>query len=73
MGIILKNNPLGLETMAFKDYNDPTEILEFVESYVDRDAMFKAELENKIDDFYTALKWEKATNEVKTAKKFFAF
>jgi DNA polymerase elongation subunit (family B) len=71
--VYLKNNPLGLETMAFKDYNDPTEILEFVENFVDRGAMFKAELENKIDDFYTALKWEKATNEVKTAKKFFAF
>jgi DNA polymerase elongation subunit (family B) len=71
--VYLKNNPLGLETMAFKDYNDPKEVLDFVENFVDRDALYKAELENKIDDFYNALKWEKATNEVKTAKKFFAF
>ena len=26
-------------------------------------------LENKIDDFYTALKWDKVTTETKTAKK----
>jgi DNA polymerase elongation subunit (family B) len=71
--VYLKQNPLGLETVAFKDYNDPSEILEFIENYVDRDMIFKAELENKIDDFYTALKWDKVTTETKTAKKFFAF
>ena len=38
-----------------------------------RSEIYKAELENKIDDFYNALKWEKASVETKTAKKFFAF
>ena len=71
--VYLKNNPLGLEAVAFKDYNDPKEIMDFVENYVDRDTIYKAELENKIDDFYNALKWEKASVEAKTAKKFFAF
>ena len=71
--VYLKTNPLGLEAVAFKDYNDPKEIMDFVENYVDRDTIYKAELENKIDDFYNALKWEKASVEAKTAKKFFAF
>jgi DNA polymerase elongation subunit (family B) len=71
--VYLKNNPLGLDTVAFKDYNDPKEIMDFVEQYVDRDMIYKAELENKVDDFYKALKWEKASNNTKTAKKFFAF
>jgi DNA polymerase elongation subunit (family B) len=71
--VYLKSNPLGLDAVAFKDYNDPKEIIDFIQNYVDRDEIYKAELENKIDDFYTALKWEKATNETKTAKKFFAF
>jgi DNA polymerase elongation subunit (family B) len=71
--VYLKNNPLGLDTVAFKDYNDPKEIMDFVETYVDRDMIYKAELENKVDDFYNALKWEKASNDTKTAKKFFAF
>jgi DNA polymerase elongation subunit (family B) len=71
--VYLKTNPLGLDTLAFKDYNDPKEVMDFIETYIDRDKIFEAELENKLDDFYNALKWEKATTETKTAKKFFAF
>ena len=29
--VYLKQNPLGLDTVAFKDYNDPKEIMDFVE------------------------------------------
>ncbi len=71
--VYLKTNPLGLDTVAFKDYNDPKEIMDFVEQYVDRDMIYKAELENKVDDFYKALKWSKASTEAQTAKKFFSF
>jgi DNA polymerase elongation subunit (family B) len=71
--VYLKTNPLGLDTLAFKDYNDPKEVMDFIETYIDRDKIFETELENKLDDFYNALKWEKATTETKTAKKFFAF
>jgi DNA polymerase elongation subunit (family B) len=71
--VYLKTNPLGLDTLAFKDYNDPKEVMDFIETYIDRDKIFETELENKLDDFYNALKWEKATIETKTAKKFFAF
>jgi len=71
--VYLKTNPLGLEGLAFKDYNDPKQVMDFVEQYIDRDEIYKAELENKIDDFYKALKWEKASTEAQTAKKFFSF
>ncbi len=71
--VYLKTNPLGLDTLAFKDYNDPKEVMDFVETYIDRDKIFEAELENKLDDFYNALGWQKVSNETKTAKKFFAF
>jgi DNA polymerase elongation subunit (family B) len=71
--VYLKTNPLGLEGLAFKDYNDPKEIIDFIETYIDRDGIYKAELENKIDDFYNALKWQKVSAETQTAKKFFAF
>ena len=47
--------------------------MDFVEQYVDRDMIYKAELENKVDDFYNALKWQKASTEAQTAKKFFSF
>jgi DNA polymerase elongation subunit (family B) len=71
--VYLRQNPLGLDTVAFKDYNDPKEIMDFVEQYIDRDMIFKAELENKLDDFYNALKWNKASASAQTAKKFFDF
>jgi DNA polymerase elongation subunit (family B) len=71
--VYLRQNPLGLEGLAFKDYNDPKEVMEFIETYIDRDEIYKSELENKLDDFYTALKWEKASEGAQTAKKFFAF
>ena len=71
--VYLKQNPLGIDTVAFKDYNDPKEITDFIEKYVDRDMLFKAELENKLNDFFGALKWEMASAESQTAKKFFEF
>ena len=52
------------------DYHDALLILHQPQEYTDEDTQ---NFQNKIDDFYNALKWEKATNEVKTAKKFFAF
>jgi DNA polymerase elongation subunit (family B) len=71
--VYLKTNPLGLDTLAFKDYNDPKEIMDFVEQYIDRDKLYVSDMENKVDDFYTALKWQKASTEALTAKKFFSF
>ena len=45
----------------------------FIETYIDRDEIYKAELENKLSDFFGALKWEMASVESQTAKKFFEF
>ena len=71
--VYLKSNPLGIETLAFRDYNDPKEILDFINQYVDRDGIYKAELENKLNDFYGALKWEMASADSQNAQKFFEF
>jgi DNA polymerase elongation subunit (family B) len=71
--VYLKTNPLGLDAVAFRDYNDPKDIMTFIERYIDRDLIYEAELENKIVDFYNALGWEKPTLEKITASKFFSF
>ena len=71
--VYLKNNPLGIDTLAFKDYNDPKEIIDFINTHIDRDMIYKAELENKLNDFFVALKWEMASVESQNAKKFFEF
>jgi len=71
--VYLKSNPLGIDTLAFKDYNDPKEILDFITTYIDREEIYKSELENKLGDFYGALKWEMASVDSQNAKKFFEF
>jgi len=71
--VYLKNNPLGLSTVGLTGYNDPKEILDLVEEYIDYELIWQKELENKLDDFYSAMKWEKPSPNLKTASKFFEF
>jgi DNA polymerase elongation subunit (family B) len=71
--VYLKQNPLSLETAAFKGYQDPPEIMEFIQKYIDVDKIFEAELENKMDDFYNALGWEKSSFSSKKLEEFFSF
>jgi hypothetical protein len=53
----LKSNPYGLETMAVKGFEDPEQIIKFIEQYIDYEKIFTASLENKLGDFYSALNW----------------
>jgi DNA polymerase elongation subunit (family B) len=53
----LKNNPYGLDTCAAKGFEDPEEIIKFIEQYIDYEKIFTASLENKLQDFYNALNW----------------
>jgi DNA polymerase elongation subunit (family B) len=68
----LKNNPYGFDTIALRGYEDPPELVEFVNSYIDRDKMFERELKGKIDDFYAAMNWGKLP-ENNAVNKFFSF
>ena len=52
----LKNNPLGLDTLAVRGFEDPIEIIKFIEQYIDYERIFEASLENKLGDFYNALR-----------------
>ena len=71
--IYLKNNELGLDALAFRGYEDPPELMEFIEKYADKDKLFERELEGKLRDFYDALDWDFASENLATAQKFFAF
>ena len=71
--IYLKNNELGLDALAFRGYEDPPELMEFIEKYADKDKLFERELEGKLRDFYDALNWDFASEHLATAQKFFAF
>ena len=69
----VKTNPLGVDAVAFKGYQDPDEIIEFITMYVDYDKIFERELQKKLQDFYTVLQWGMVVSEQKAAAKFFHF
>lgn len=72
--VYLKSNPWNLETIAVKGYNDPKEIVEIAEKYIDYEALFVNELKKKLNDFYSALGWGLLPTEVnQKANDFFSF
>jgi DNA polymerase elongation subunit (family B) len=71
--VYLKNNPLGIDGLAFTGYDDPEEITKFISTYIDHNRIFEAELKGKLQDFYNALDWGEVMSEQKTAEKFFSF
>ncbi len=71
--VYLKNNPLGIDGLAFNGYNDPDEIVKFISTYVDHNKIFDRELKEKLQDFYNAIGWGEVVSEQKTAEKFFSF
>jgi DNA polymerase elongation subunit (family B) len=72
--VYLRQNPLKIDAVAVKGYQDPPEIISMIEEYIDTDALFENELRNKLDDFYSALAWGNIPTEVnQKADEFFSF
>lgn len=71
--VYLKNNPLGLDGIALNGYNDPPEIFEFIERYIDHEKLFERELKKKLQDFYDSVGWGDCINEQRIAEQFFSF
>ena len=71
--VYLKQNPYGLGAIGFNGYNDPPQIMELINTYIDYDKIFERELLGKLEDFYGALGWGEVLSSTKTAEKFFSF
>ena len=72
--VYLKENPFGLSGMAFKDDGkDPKVIVDFIHTYIHRTKIWDAELEEKLRDFYKALKWEMYSEAAVIIDEFFSF
>lgn len=72
--VYLKENPMRIETIAVKGYQDPPHVEDIIKRYLDTDALFENELRNKLDDFYTALNWGNIPTEInQNAGDFFSF
>jgi len=69
--VYLKNNPLGLQTVAYKGYADPPQILDFIKENIDPNKIYKQMLYKKIMVLYESMSWDEPTDASKTIEKFF--
>jgi len=69
--VYLKQNPLGLNTMAYKGHEDPIELLNFIRQYINHDKLYKQALHKKIMMLYESMNWDEPTDATKTIERFF--
>ena len=69
--VYLKSNTYGLKSLAFKGYDDPPQIMEFIKKHVDYDKLYKGAMEKKIKVFYEAMNWELPVDKKNTLERFF--
>lgn len=55
----LKQNPYGFDTIAIRGYEDPKEIIDFVEKFIDKEEIFNRSLMSKLQDTWDNLGWGK--------------
>ena len=68
---ILKPNPYHIEVMGYNGYNDPPEVTELINKYIDRDGLFDSVIRNKLEGVYDDIGWSLNLNPFKA--KFFTF
>jgi len=72
--VYLKQNEYGADGIAMKaDGTDPEQIIQFIERYVDRNAMYEQELKSKLVDFYNVLNWMYPSQNDQNLNNFFGF
>ena len=69
--VYLKNNPIGLETIAYKGHEDPPQVLDFIRQNINPTKLYKQALHKKIMMLYEALGWDEPTDSSKTIERFF--
>ena len=69
--VYLKNNPIGLNTIAYKGHEDPPEIISFIKQFINPNKIYKQALHKKIMMLYEALGWDEPTDSSKTIERFF--
>ena len=69
--IYLKDNPYKIEALAFFDYQMPDKIVDFLDTYADRQKVFDSILLNKLEGFTADLGWSLNLNPYVNALKSF--
>jgi len=68
---VLKPNPYQIEVIGYNGYNDPPEVTELINKYINRDGLFDSVIRNKLEGVYDDIGWSLNLNPFKT--KFFNF
>ena len=55
--VYLTQNQFGIDAVAFKGYDDPPQIMEFITNHADKRKMFDSVLLEKIEDLYSSMNW----------------
>ncbi len=67
----LKDNPFKIDVIGLNGYNDPPQILELVDKYIDREKIFDSVFKNKLENLYEDLGWSLILNP--NVSEFFSF
>ena len=69
--VYLKNNEFGFDTIGYKGYEDPPQILELIKTHIDHEKMFEQAMSKKIGMFYQATSCEAVVDKTKSIERFF--
>lgn len=71
--VYLKENEFNLNVLGFKGYDDPPEIIEIIEKYIDKNKIFESNLKKKVTQFLNAAGWVFPTISAKLMSEFIVF
>jgi len=69
--VYLKDNEFGFETIAYKGYEDPPQILDLIKNKIDHNKMFEQTMSKKLDMFYESMGWPGIVDKQTSIERFF--
>ena len=69
--LFFKENEFGFDTIGYKGYEDPPQILDMIKKYIDHNKMFEQAMSKKIGMFYQALNWGGVEDVTTSMNRFF--
>ena len=69
--VYLKENEFGFDTIAYKGWEDPPQILDFIKKYIDHNRMFEQAMDKKIGMFYKSMGWTDVVDKQQSIERFF--
>jgi hypothetical protein len=62
----LKPNPYKIDVIGYNGYNDPPEITQLIDKFIDRDGLFDSVMRNKLETLYSDISWDLSLNPYKS-------